>query len=98
LDANTRWSEEHGYTREEMLKLRVLDVDSAFDEVKYKQNLGRIKAQGGAVFESEHRRKDGSTFPVELSVSYIRKDRDYLVVMLRNVTDRKRAEDVLKTC
>ncbi len=96
LDANARWCEEHGYTREEMLKLSVLDVNSVLDETKYRSNAALIKQQGSALFESEHRRKDGSVFPVELSVSHVRKDRDYLVVVLRNVSERKRAEDVLK--
>ena len=44
------------------------------------------------VFESKHRRKDGSIFPVEINGSYIRLERDYILAVVRDTTERKRTE------
>jgi PAS domain S-box-containing protein len=43
-----------------------------------------------------HRRKDGTTFPVEVNSRRVRLDRDYRVGMVRNITARKQAEEALQ--
>ena len=48
---------------------------------------------GSYVFESEHRRKDGSVFPVEVNATYVSLDRDYVLAVVRDITERKRAEE-----
>jgi CheY-like chemotaxis protein len=40
-----------------------------------------------------HRRKDGSTFPVEVNITYVRLERDSIVAVVRDVTERRRAEE-----
>ncbi|NJL27242.1 MAG: PAS domain-containing protein [Thermoanaerobaculia bacterium] len=47
------------------------------------------------MIESHHRRKDGSLFPVEVNVTYIRLDHDYNLAVVRDITERKRAECAL---
>jgi PAS domain S-box-containing protein len=48
------------------------------------------------VKEAIHRRKDGSCFPVETSLKYVSLDRDYLVAVSRDISDRKRVEAALR--
>lgn len=96
IDANNRWCEEHGYSREEMLKLTVLDVDARLDKARYDANYAHIVEQGRALYESIHRRKDGSEFPVEVSANYHVAGRSYLLAVIRNVTERKKVENELK--
>jgi len=96
LDSNARWCEEHGYTREEMLRLTVMDVDPHLEERQLHENVERLKKIGGLIYESVHRRKDGSELAVEVSINYVRTDRPYLLVVVRNITERKRVEEQLK--
>ena len=46
--------------------------------------------------ERMHRRKDGSTFPVEVKVVRVKLDRDYIVAVVRDISDRKHAEEMLR--
>ena len=45
----------------------------------------------------QHRRKDGSTFPVESSVRFVHLDRDYLVSSVRDITERKLADEAFES-
>ncbi len=60
------------------------------------RQLGDIRNTGYRIIERQHRRKDGSTFPVEVSVTYIRLDREYLVAVVRDITERRKAEESLR--
>jgi PAS domain S-box-containing protein len=95
LDVNERACVDHGYTREEYLELRVPDVDPLIGERGWEELCERTRRVGSRVFESQHRRKDGSVFPVEINVTFIRRDREYLLAIVRDVTERKRAEHEL---
>ena len=97
LDANEITSSRLGYTKEELLSLKVDDIihggfdpstDTPFKEMKEGKSL---------IFERAHKRKDGSMMPVEISA----KSFDYggqMVVqaVIRDVTLRKEAERELK--
>ncbi len=47
------------------------------------------------VLEGEHKRTDGSTFPVEVSVSQVVGDRPYVLAVARDVKDRRRAQEAI---
>src|SRR5260370_1355464 len=52
--------------------------------------------KGLVEMESVQRRKDGSTFPVELSLTRVQLEGGYVVVVARDVTERKQAEERLR--
>lgn len=82
-----------GYTREELLSMRIWDIDRDFTYPKFLEKWAALKAKGAVKFESLHRRKDGSTFPVEVSSNYLKyEDREYEVTFDRDITLRKRNE------
>jgi PAS domain S-box-containing protein len=95
IDINDRACINLGYTREELLSMNVYDVDPNTDESLHRRLIDELRASGSAIFESLHRRKDGSTFPVEVSVKQVKLDRSYMVSVARDVTERKRAEQAL---
>jgi PAS domain S-box-containing protein len=95
LDVNEQACRAHGYTREEYLALRVPQIDPLMAARPWEETREELRHWGSRVIESLHRRKDGSLFPVEVNVNYIRLDRDYLVAVVRDVTERKRAERAL---
>ena len=49
-----------------------------------------MEKSGFGTLESIHRRKDGSTFPVEINVKMVRLERNYRLAVVRDITERKR--------
>ncbi len=87
-----------GYTREEHLKLSVTDIDPTVRTSDWPKIAADIcaKADEGWISEGIHRRKDGTTFPVELNARWVRLDRDYIVTVARDITERKQVEKRLR--
>jgi PAS domain S-box-containing protein len=96
LDVNEKACSDLGYSREELLTLGVFDIDPGITESSVAKMMERLRESGSLVAESLHRRKDGSTFPVELSLSRVQLDREYVIAICRNLTERKEAEARLR--
>jgi PAS domain S-box-containing protein len=92
LDVNEKACSALGYTREELLSLRVFDIDPNVTESSVVAIREQWRNLGWLVLESVHRRKDGSTFPVEVSTKQVHVDRDYVIAIARDLTERKQAE------
>ncbi len=92
LDINETACSDWGYSREELLSMRVLDVDPSATEVGREAVIEKLQASGHARFEATRRRKDGSTFPVEVSLKLIELDRQYILGIVRDITERKQHE------
>jgi PAS domain S-box-containing protein len=85
-----------GYTREELCSMTVFDIDPAFTLEEFREQRKSIRAVRFKTFESIHRRKDGSTFPVEVTVNYLRyQEKEVSVSFARDITERKRMEEEL---
>ena len=95
LDVNERACLSLGYTREELLSMSVYDIDPTLDESMRAKLDEVLRKSGSAVFQTLQRRKDGSTFPVEVSMKYVHLDRSYVVCAIRDITERKEAEEAL---
>ncbi len=93
LDVNETQCRELGYSREELLSMKITDIDPAFNAELNKTIEAKIRLSGGARFESVHRREDGSTFPVEVSSKLIELDKPYALNIVRDITERKQAEE-----
>jgi len=94
LDINEAACQKMGYSREEMLSLSLLDiVDTGGRPFSMRSAVEKAQKESFRMIEGRHRRKDGSTFPVEINVRYIQLDRDYMVAVVRDITERKRAEE-----
>jgi two-component system, cell cycle sensor histidine kinase and response regulator CckA len=96
LDVNETACLAHGYTRDEYLTLSVPDVAPSADPGAWARNLEQLRKLGSRLHVGWHRRKDGSIFPVEVNITYVRLNRDYIVAVVRDVTERRRAEDALR--
>ncbi len=87
-----------GYRREEMLSLNIADVVAAGDGTpSMEAGVKDIRQTGVRIIETRHRRKDGSTFPIEINIQYIDLDQGYLVAVVRDITERKQAEEARRT-
>jgi PAS domain S-box-containing protein len=97
VESNMSAAVMHGYLPEELpgLSLNQLNVKSlAFsDPDKIRQTLSSGWLQG----ERLHRRKDGSTFPVEFSATaLVIGGKTYILVIDRDISERKKAVDAIQ--
>jgi hemerythrin-like metal-binding protein/PAS domain S-box-containing protein len=91
-DVNPAYCRQSGYTREELLAMRIPDLEVTESVVDTAAHIQRIIASGGDLFESRHQRKDGSVWDVEVSVIYRNMAGGQLFVFLRDITQRKKLE------
>ena len=97
LNVNDQACRSLGYAREELCRLSVYDFDATFSTEKWAEHRRQLVAHGSRTFESIHRRKDGSTFPVEITVTYHEiQGRGFSVAFARDITERKLAGEALR--
>jgi PAS domain S-box-containing protein len=95
LDVNEKACSSLGYSRQELLTLTVHDIDPIASMPTYTRYMARLRenATSTLTLESVHRRKDGSTFPVEINIRLIQLGREYVLAITRDVTERKQADE-----
>ncbi|MFP4440303.1 MAG: PAS domain-containing protein [Chloroflexaceae bacterium] len=82
-----------GYTREELLTLRVPDLDPNFLPEAVQELWNTIVAQGFMTVETVHLRKDSSTYPTEVMLSVFQfDDQNLFCAFSRDITERKQQE------
>jgi len=92
LDVNPAALGLYGYSFEEMLKLSLMDISAEPDQAALALKSAEIR-----VWKGHHKKKDGSVFPVEATVSsFTQKHRKLLDVVVRDVTERTRVEERLR--
>jgi diguanylate cyclase (GGDEF)-like protein/PAS domain S-box-containing protein len=97
LDANQRACDTLGYTRTELLRLGVLDVEQDFDPDQAKSLWAALQPGQMITLQGHHRRKDGTTFPVEIRVSGIELNGQRIMAALaRDCSERVQAEEKLR--
>ena len=94
LDVNERTCEVLGYTRDEILSMSVFDILPEAAAIR-QTVMKRLRESRRTLLQTVHRRKDGSVFPVECSLSLIEMGRSYIVAVSRDLTERKHAEQAL---
>lgn len=93
VEANDTAIEVYKYTRKELLglsiyKLRLPEYNSQLDE-----KMSQINETSSATYETVHRRKDGTTFPIEISARLFEiEGKKYYQSIGRDITERKSIE------
>jgi len=97
LDVNDAYCRLIGYEREDLLKMRIQDVEAMESPEDTARHIREIMAKGHDRFETCHRRKDGQLRDVEVSANFI-SDRDggRFFAFMRDITERMRAEESLR--
>jgi PAS domain S-box-containing protein len=97
VEANDAFCRMLGYSQEEAAGLNVAAWDARWtaEELRahFKDFIGK-----SAVFETVHRRKDGTLIDVEVSTSHVEMDgQDFFFALSRDITGRKRAQRETET-
>lgn len=93
LDVNQRACRNLGYTEEELKTMSVRDIDPITSAEDIRDIWTRVSLGESVTIEGTHRRKDGTTFPVEVSVGLIETEaRPVMLALARDITARRRLE------
>jgi PAS domain S-box-containing protein len=96
LSANPAAAAMHGYAINELLNLRVQDLDTPETAALAPGRFQQILKGRTLVFEVEHRRKDGTIFPVEVTASPLQLDgRTCVLAIDRDITERNQTRRAL---
>ncbi|MBN1120379.1 MAG: PAS domain S-box protein [Anaerolineae bacterium] len=87
------------YTEEELLSMTVPDIDRDRKIEEMPGRITRMKQQGSMTFETWHVRKDGTSFPVLITSTYLNfEGKDHIFSFVTDITELKQAEaDLRKT-
>ena len=98
LDCNQRASSDSGYPRDELIGTRIVDIDTQIaDHAAWAAFMTRFRDTDHMTFESEFARKDGSTFPAEISARFLRlEDHDRILAIAHDITGRRQREQELR--
>ncbi len=96
LDMNDAYCHLIGYSRDELLKMRVQDVEASEKPEETASHIQRVMDIGSDRFETRHKCKDGKTVDIEVSVNYMDVEGGRLFVFLRDITERKWADETMR--
>jgi PAS domain S-box-containing protein len=97
VDVNRQACESLGWSREELIGMHPRDFDVGLDEPSIRRLAQRAGAGEIITFETRHRRKDGTAFPVEIRTGTFKQGRDlFYLALARDISERKLAEETLR--
>jgi PAS domain S-box-containing protein len=83
------------YSREELLKMKVSDIEDKENPQDIKNHIHKVKTSGSDRFETRHKRKDGIIIDVEVCLTYL-EGFDRMFVFTRDISERKQIENTLR--
>lgn len=88
-----------GYSKEEMYEMTPLDIKPEFSEVSFKKMIKPLLngEKENITFETVHKRKNKTTYPVEVNLQlYKNKDTTLFIAVILDITERKKNIEALK--
>lgn len=86
-----------GYSREELLRMSPRDIDAPESTADVRGLTEKLLRGENALIEQIHVTKDGRRIPVEInSQHFVMQGRPLVLSVVRDITERKRAEEELK--
>jgi PAS domain S-box-containing protein len=95
IEVNETYCQMSGYGKHELLTMSLMDIEANEDASGVAAHLEKVLQKGEDRFESVHRRKDGTTYDVEVSAQYSAIDGGRFIAFLRDITERKQSEKAL---
>ena len=92
LETNDAYLAISGYSRAELLHMKISDLEANENPDEVKQHIARLREAGSDVFETRHRTKSGAIKPVEVSSSVLSLEEGTFSVFIRDLSSRREAE------
>ena len=96
VEVNEAYSRMSGYSIEELLSMRVSDLEAVETPDEVEAHIKGVATAGGAHFESQHRRKDGTLVDVEVSSRQSAAGSPLQAVFIKDITESKRTAEELR--
>ena len=98
IDVNHQACISTGYSESELMKMHISKIDTEVEQKEHKTEFwNSLDPSQYITFEGIHRRKDGSTFPVEIRLGRLDlNEKKLLLALARDITDRREKETELK--
>ncbi len=90
LQANESYCHMSGYSVQKLLTMCISDIEINENPAEIEAHLREIQDKGKVRFETRHKRKDGSTYDIEVSAQY---QQGLFFTFLRDITKRKQVEN-----
>ena len=83
------------YTNQELIGMHIWHVDSYMTDEQCMYAINRLLAGEVLIFETEHKSKEGTIFPIEAHVSKVEwEGKSYVLAICRNLAERKKIEEL----
>jgi len=92
-EVNQSYSDMSGFSIQELLNMNISD----FETPEFNSHIDNILNLGLTRFETKHKRRDNTTCDVDISVQYKSSESELMVLFVRDITERKKAEEAIKT-
>ncbi len=96
VEVNDSYCKLTGYSREELLAMRIEDIETQETPEEIARHVQRVMETGSDRFETCHRTKEGRNLDMEVSVNYQPVGDGRFFAFLHDITERKRAEVALR--
>jgi PAS domain S-box-containing protein len=97
LEVNDAYVRRSGYSRKELLTMRVSDLEAQEDVQEAAAHIAEVVRIGSDRFDTRHVAKDGTVWPVEVTSTYCPLAGGRLFVFSRDIRSRIRSEFLLRT-
>ena len=92
--ANSAAVQNTGHSKEALEKMSLLDIEYNLSNEFWQKRLEELKIKGSLTFESIHLRKNESTFPVQVTATFLKfADKEYIFAFANDISKRRQAED-----
>jgi diguanylate cyclase (GGDEF)-like protein/PAS domain S-box-containing protein len=98
LEVNPTYCQQSGFSRDELLLMNITQLEAQETPDQVQQHMARLIHNGYDLFETHHRRKDGTQWPLEVSASYSAQSptEGQFLMFIRDITERTRIEDQVR--
>jgi len=87
-----------GYSSDELNQLTPLDLKPLFTQDSFERLVAPLRSgeQSSLSFETVHRRKNGTTYPVEAYLQFMDGSHPVFLAIVQDITERKRDDELLR--